>query len=165
MLLAKILQSSVFKIVIIGLATTIVILFIFALGLFVGYRKASFSLNWGENYHRNFGGPRNGLFGPFDGRDYIDAHGVFGQIIKIDSSTLVIKGQNNVERVILVNDGTTINKFQDTITSANLKTDDFIVVVGEPNNDGQIVAKLIRVLPPPRPGLPLRSIMPSQARI
>lgn len=151
----KLLQSRIFKIISAGLAGMIVILIIFAVGIFVGYNKASFSLHWGESYHRNFGGPRNGFFGNMAERDFIDAHGVFGQIIKIDGSTLIIKGQGNVEKVVLVTEQTTINKFNATVKLEDLKLDDYIVIIGEPNNDGQIIAQLIRIMPPPpTPGAP-----------
>lgn len=151
----KFFQSKSFKIiiwVIIGLA---VFCFIFNIGMFIGFRKASFSYKWGENYHRNFAGPRQGFlrdFGrDFGGQDFIESHGVIGQIIKIEDSELVIKGPNDVEKVVLVKDKTVINRFRETIKVSDLKVDDQIVVIGEPNEAGQIEAKLIRLLPPPPP--------------
>ena len=60
-----------------------------------------------------------------------------------------------MEKIILVSDATIIKRFQDTIKLADLKVDDYIVVIGEPNNAGQIEAKLIRLMPPePKNALP-----------
>ncbi len=147
--ISKILQSKKFKWLICGIAAFIVLLFVFKLGMVVGFRKADFSYKWGENYHRNFGGPRAGFFNNFSrdfmARDFIDAHGVFGQIIKIDGATLVIKGGGNVEKIVLVEENTIINRFRDAINISDLKVDDYITVVGEPNASGQIEAKLIRI--------------------
>jgi len=129
----------------------------FGLGVFVGYRKAAFSYRWGENYNLNFGGPRGGFFQNFQdlgGRDFINGHGVFGQIIKIDLSTgsgqaaaLVIKGQDDIERVVLVKSDTSIRGFGGDIKPGDLKTGEYVTVIGEPNNQGQIEAKFIRVMP------------------
>ena len=156
-------QSQKFKIIVGVFIIIIVLLFIFQLGMMVGFRKADFSFRWSENYHRNFGGPRGGIFGNFEGRDFIDAHGIFGQIIKIDGSELVIRSRDNVEKVLLIKDDTIIKRFQDTIKVTDLKVDDYITTIGEPNNSGQIEAKFIRIMPAlpenaPRGFLPQRGI-------
>lgn len=144
-------QSKRFKIIVWIIAGLAVLLLVFRLGVTVGYRRASFSYRWGENYHRNFGGPRGGFFGGFfsDKKDFIESHGTFGQIIKIDSNTIVVKGKDNVEKVVRVKDDTSITRFRDKVALSDLKIDDYVVVVGEPNDSGQIEAKLVRVMPPP----------------
>lgn len=124
----------------------IILLVVFGAGMFVGTKKANFSFRWAENYHRNFGGPRGGFFGPINGRDFIDAHGVFGQIIKIDGSTLIVSGRDNTEKIVLIKDDTTINGPQNNLKLADLKVNDYIVIIGNPNNAGQIEAKLIRLM-------------------
>ncbi len=147
----KIFHSRKLKIALWIIGAFIIILLVFQAGMVVGFKKANFSYKWGENYHQNFAGPRAGFFGDFMnrdfGRDFIDAHGIFGQIIKIDSLALVIKGANNTEKIILLKDDTTIRRFQETIKAGDLKIDDQIVVIGSPNDAGQIEAKLIRILP------------------
>lgn len=147
-------QGKIFKVIIILIVSLIVLLFVFKLGVLVGFKKASFSYLWGENYHRNFAGPRNGFFRDFEGREFIDSHGVFGQIIKIDGSNLIIKGRDNVEKIIIVKNNTTIMRFRDTIKLSELKVDDQVVVIGDPNDNGQIEAKLIRLVPPPLSAAP-----------
>lgn len=146
-------QSTLFKGLILGISIfailLIFLLLIFKLGMLVGFRKAGFSYKWGENYHRNFAGPRGGFFGDSFGKDFIEAYGTFGQIIKIDGSTLIVKGRENVEKIVLVKENTTIKHLRETIKLSDLKVDDYIVVIGEPNDKGQIEAKFIRVMPPP----------------
>lgn len=145
----KLFQSKMFKAILGGIGGIIIFLLILQLGMSIGFKKANFSYRWGENYHQNFGGPRGGFFGGLGGKDLIDAHGVTGQIIKIESSTLVIKGRDNVEKIVLVKDNTTIERLRETIKLSDLKVDDFIVTIGEPNDAGQIEAKFIRLMPPP----------------
>lgn len=144
----KFLQSKLFRGLILATGILIILLLGFQIGLMVGFRKASFSYHWEENYHRNFAGPRNGFSGDLMGKDFIEANGVFGTIIKISSSSLAIKGKNDIEKIILLKNDTVIKHFQDTINPSDLKIDELIVVIGSPNDAGQIEAKLIRVLPP-----------------
>ncbi len=145
----KFFQSKLFKIILLGIGGLAALLLAFKAGEFVGYKKANFSCRWGENYHKNFGGPRNGILGDFsDQDDFMGAHGTSGQIIKIDPAAIVIKSQNSVEKIIAVKNGTVIKRFMDTIKLSDLKTDDYIVVIGDPNDAGQIEAKFIRLMPP-----------------
>lgn len=145
----KFLQSKILKIALIFVAALIVFLLIFKLGVFVGYKKANYSYRWGEFYHRNFAGPRGGFFQEmkrgFGEKDFINGHGAFGQIIKIDDSTIVIKGESDVEKVIITTDKTKIQSRRETVKASDLKIDDRIVVIGSPNEQGQIEAKLIRL--------------------
>ena len=147
----KFFQSKTFKIILWCIAGFIILLGVFKIGTITGFKKANFSYQWGENYHRNFAGPGNGFFGDFDDKNFIDAHGVFGQVIKIDGSTLVIRGSNNVEKIVLVKDNIIIERFRNTIKPSDLKIDDYVIVIGEPNDAGQIEAKFIRLSPPPPP--------------
>lgn len=144
----KFLQSKTLKITIWLIGAIIVILIVFQTGLAVGFKKARFSYRWEENYHRNFAGPRNGFFEDFGGKEFIETNGVFGSIIKSSSSTLVIKGRNDTEKIILLKTDTIIKRFQETIKPDDLKVDESIVVIGSPNDAGQIEAKLIRIMPP-----------------
>jgi hypothetical protein len=148
-------QSQKFKIALGVLGALIVLLAVFRAGEFVGYRKARFSYRWGENYHRNFAGPRGGFFGDvrreFEDRDFIGAHGTFGSIISIDSSVtsgqtiFVVKGKDDVEKTILISDTTTIKSRRESLRINGLKVDDRVVIIGSPDEQGRIEAKLIRV--------------------
>ena len=143
--LNKFFQSKTFKTVLCVIGGLIVLLLVFGAGAFVGFKKASFSYQWGENYHRNFAGPRGGFLGDFEGKDFIEAHGIVGQIIKIDGSTLIVKGKDGVEKIVLVSDKTGINNRRETVKVSDLKVDDQVVIIGSPNEQGQIEAKLIRL--------------------
>jgi len=140
-------QSKKFMVAIAGLVGLAVIVGTFSLGVFVGYHKARFSYAWGENYHNNFGGPRGGLFQDFSGKEFMDAHGTYGQIVKVDVSILVVKGRDNVEKIVVVSADTSIMSLRNAIKISDLKVNDNIVVIGEPNDQGQIEAKFIRFLP------------------
>lgn len=147
----KIFQSKTFQYTLWGIGVLIVMFFIFKAGMIVGFKKADFSYKWGENYHRNFGGPRGGFLKNFSGKDLIDGHGTFGKIIKIEKSLLTIKGPNDIEKAVKISEKTIIKHFMDNIKPTDLKTDDLVVVIGKPNNTGQIEAELIRLMPPPPP--------------
>ncbi|MDD5547471.1 MAG: hypothetical protein PHN74_01020 [Candidatus Pacebacteria bacterium] len=148
----KIAQSKFFRGAIFGIGVFIVGLLIFQAGMFVGYHRAGFSYKLGDNYHRTFGEP-NQPFGnvppfmnvPFE--KLSNAHGVIGKIIKIDLPTMVVEGEDKVEKVILIKDDTIINQFRETVKPADLKIDSNITVIGSPNQDSQIEAKLIRIMP------------------
>jgi len=153
--LNKFLQSKLFKRIIIALAAAIIALLSFGVGVLVGYNKARFSYAWGENYDRNFGGPPHGIFGFLPGGDkFMNAHGTFGSILEVNlgSSTLSVKGQDNIEKTVFVSSTTTITENRGLIKLSDIKINDPIVVIGSPNNQGQIEARLIRVLSePPQP--------------
>jgi len=137
------------KWIIIGLVVFAIIILIFGAGMFVGGMKAKFSYRWAENYHKNFAGPSDGFlkdwraFPPPGG--FIEGHGTFGEVIKINDSDFVIKGQGDVEKLIIINQSTIIKRGMDTIKKEDLKIGDIVVVIGSPNGEGQIEAKLIRI--------------------
>lgn len=126
----------------IGLGAFLVVVIVFLFGMFVGEQKARFSYRWGENYHRFFGGPRFGVGAP---RGFFGGHGAFGEVIKKDSKTLVVRGPDNAEKAIILTDDTVVVKYRQKIKGQEIKIGDRIVVVGEPNKKGQIKARLIRV--------------------
>ncbi len=138
----KFFQSKMFSGFIFGLVAFIILLLIFKAGLIVGIKKADFSCRWSDNYQHNFGGPG------FGDRDFIEANGTFGQIIKLEANNLVVKGRNDVEKIIIIDENTVIKNLRQTLKPADLKIDDNLVIIGEPNELGQIKAKLIRLMPP-----------------
>ncbi|MFA5178406.1 MAG: hypothetical protein WC427_02500 [Candidatus Paceibacterota bacterium] len=144
------LQSKNFNIITWILLGIIILLLVFKLGMDVGFKKAEFSHRWGENYYRNFAGPAErfpkNMMGP---DDFMDAHGVFGQIIKIDNSALIIKDRNDMEKIVSINEKTIIRNFDKNITQEELKIDNHVVVIGEPDESGKIISRLIRILPLP----------------
>jgi hypothetical protein len=142
-------KSRTFKIIMVATFGLALLVGAFGLGAMTGYRTAMFSYAWGENYHRNFGGPRGGLIRDFNGADFIDAHGTFGEVVKLDGPAVIIRGRDGVEKVILTGNDASVRRLGDNVRESEIKIDDKIIVIGDPNNDGQIVAKFIRIVPPP----------------
>jgi hypothetical protein len=142
-------HRDLLKWIIIGIIIFVYSVCVFGAGVFVGGMKARFSYRWAENYHRNFGGPENGFMfdmrmSPLNG-EFIQGHGVFGEIIQIKDSDIVIKSQDNAEKVVIFNKDTAITVGRRTITKSDLKVGEQVVVIGSPNDKGQIEARLIRV--------------------
>jgi hypothetical protein len=77
----------------------------------------------------------------------MNPNGVFGSILKITNPDIVIKGPDEMEKIITTGKDTSIKNKMDTIKLSDLKVNDKIVVIGSPNDAGKIDAKLIRVLP------------------
>lgn len=154
----EIINSKKFKIALIIVGSVIMALVIFVAGINVGFHKAKFSCKWGENYERNFMGPRPGMMGPggpmemmgekfrdFEGKGMRNGHGVAGTIISISDNSIVIKDRDGKENNVTVDDKTTIKRGRDDIKTSDLKNDEEIVVIGRPGDSGVIEADLIRV--------------------
>ena len=132
------------------IAGFVIVVSAFGLGVFVGGLKAKFSYQWAENYEKNFAGPPKGFFNdfkrfPFPPPDFMEGHGIIGEIISVKDKSVAIKGKDGVEKVIVLNDDTVIRNKGAAVKKEDLKTGDYIVVIGAPNDEGQIEAKLIRI--------------------
>ena len=104
---------------------------------------------WGDNYYHNFAGPRPGILGELaPDHEFMEAHGTFGTVIKVDSADIIVSDQNGGEKLITVSTSTIMKDQQNSITLSDLKPNDSVVIIGEPDASGTISAKLIRVLPP-----------------
>jgi hypothetical protein len=126
----------------------IVVILIFSAGVTVGFHKATFGRDWGEHYNENFGmGHQGGPTGGMD--DFPNAHGAIGKILKIELPNIIVEDRDNTEKAILVGNDTQIQEGSNTLTSTDLKIGDFAVVIGTPDPQGVIEAKLIRILPNP----------------
>lgn len=146
----KIFESKTFQAVIWTLLVITLVVLVFAAGVAFGARKADFSYRWSENYHRNFAGPGAGFMDPMRGpndNEFIKGHGIFGRIISINDSSLTIKDNDQVEKIIVIKEGASIKRNRDSFSLSDLKINDMVVVIGEPNEQGQIEAALIRVMP------------------
>ncbi|MDE2188679.1 MAG: hypothetical protein KGJ35_03050 [Patescibacteria group bacterium] len=145
-----ILQSKKILAIASVLAILAFIVIIFELGVMVGYRKAAFEYNWGNNYYRVFGQKNSmiGMMGDLD--DLPAAHGVMGTIIRVQPPYAFIEGPNNEEKTIFIGSSTNVVKYHTSINPSNLSEGEYIVVVGSPNaSTSQIDANFVRVLPPP----------------
>lgn len=148
--LKKILESKGFKVAIYIIGIVFVVAFIFQAGVMVGFKKASFSKDWGRNYERNFG-PKGQM--PHFLRDNFgevpNAHGAIGKIIKMEFPEIVVLDKDQTEKIIVINDNTSILERNEKVSKDSLALDKYIVVIGSPNDQGQIEAKLIRIIPSP----------------
>ncbi len=145
----RFLRSRGLKITAYSLSGLIIALLIFQAGMFVGYHKAEFSSEWGESYFKAFGEETTEAIPGVTGQSYTDSYGVIGTVIKLNLPSLVIAGQDGVEKAVITNDDTTVREYRNDLATADLKVNDFVVIVGDPNNQGQIMARLIRVIPSP----------------
>lgn len=147
-------SSKKVRTIILGLSILIVALIIFRAGISVGYHKAAFSYRIGENYYYRAFAPNRGpmMGGGFiqsDRDDLTSGHGAIGKIIKMNLPNFVVSSPDNIEKNIFINNMTMFRKFRDIASSSDLKVDQSVIVIGVPNDNGQIEAKLIRLIPPP----------------
>lgn len=146
MSIIQIIKSKWFLTAIIALFACAALFVVFGIGEMVGYHKAQFSYAWSEQYSRNFGGPQRGMFGMPGETVFQNPHGVDGTIIKIEGQTLLVNGRDQREKSVVMDAQTQIESFRQGASSA-LQVGDHLVVIGDPNAQGQIVAKFIRILP------------------
>lgn len=147
----KINCESLLKSIAIVMVSLAIVVLIFGAGMLVGETKARFSYKWAESYHKNFAGPRGGFFGdwrkppplPAHG-DFIEGHGSFGEIIELNDNSFVMKGRGDIEKIIMTTPETIIKKGMETVKEGP-QVGDQAVVIGVPNELGQIEAKLIRI--------------------
>jgi len=146
----KIYESKLGRNIVIGIGVVIVILGILEVGMSVGEHRARFAGEFGNNFERNFLGPRDGMMrGMFFEERMPGGHGAAGEIVSINLPQIVVSGPDNLEKIIVVGTSTAVHEFQQNLQSTDLKVGDFIVVLGSPNSQGQIEAKLVRIMPSP----------------
>lgn len=91
-----------------------------------------------------------GLGGP---DQLISGHGAVGRVLSAALPTLIVSDRDGTEKSIVVTNDTIIRSARSDIASTTIKNDDFIVVIGNPESDGRITAKLIRVMPAGMPNM------------
>jgi len=132
-----------------ALGILLVALIVFWAGTAVGYRQAEFSYRWGSHYQDAFAGPG----GPFAFRadpDALDAaHGASGTVIGINPPVIAVKRGSEAEKVVVIGPATAIRRLRSQATTTDIHVGDMVIAIGEPDQDGRIVATLIRILPPP----------------
>jgi len=152
----ELLNSKKFKIAAGIVGALILALVIFGAGVSVGIHKARFSYRFGENYERNFMGPRPigpmgrpmEIFRDMKGEGFRNSHGVIGEIVSISENNLVIKDPRGEENTVSIHDNTIIKNRRDDIKITDLKKGEKIAVLGKPDDNGIISADLIRVFEP-----------------
>jgi hypothetical protein len=127
-------------------------LIIFKMGMFVGYHKALFSYRSDAGFGRGMemNGDKYGLPKPgFMNEEFSTSHGAVGRIVSVSLPSFVVAGPDNSEKTVTVGDRTMIRRMKDTVSASDIRTDDFAVVLGEPNEAGKIDAKFVRLMPLP----------------
>lgn len=128
----------------------LLIVIFFQLGMFIGFKKASFSYRTGESYFREMNGERNNPMMGMMREDFPNIHGAVGKIIKISLGSIIVLDKDQKEKVVTVSTSTLIKRFNEDIKLGDLKVDDFIAVIGSPDDNTSVSAKLIRVMPDPK---------------
>jgi hypothetical protein len=108
----RILQSRLFRGIIVGFGVGATALIVFAGGMAVGSRKTLFACKWDENYAHNFGdhaGLLPAVPPPFQGHN-VGVHGVLGNVISVMDDSIVVQGKDGIERDIIIPDGTNVRR-------------------------------------------------------
>lgn len=144
-----------------SIAGFVVALLIFQAGMYVGYNKATDAYLWGELYSRGNENPAGGRLGsstPLGSLgmgDISDTEGELGVIVKTTPpKSIIVEEQNGVEKTVLIASTTAIRQFKETLAPGDLTVGNNVIIFGPPNDQGQVEAELIRVLPLPPAGTP-----------
>lgn len=142
-------RSNKLKFSVYVLAVILVVLVIFQAGMFVGFKKAGFSFRMGEQYFRQMNGRPDDRFMGMNRGDFGNSHGAVGKIISIKLPSIVVADKDGVEKTITISTSTDIKKFRDSIKAEDLKINDFVTIIGSPNDKAEVEARLIRIMPDP----------------
>ncbi len=149
------LHSRSFIIILWGIAIVLLLLVTFKAGELIESQRADFAYQWGQNYYHNFFGRPSGV--DLDGNRFMTSYGAFGPIISIAAPDFVIQDQNNnVEKNILTSTNTIIREMNGNISFGDLGVSERVIVIGQPNNSGEIEARLVRVVPVPTTSLQIQ---------
>ncbi|MHB8651829.1 MAG: hypothetical protein ACYC8S_01705 [Minisyncoccota bacterium] len=142
----KFVESKSFRRALWIFAVLAAVCIIFEAGVIVGYHKAGFSYEWGDNYYQIFGGnPFSldsdiGLDGPTVPR------GVTGKVLSVTPTSMIVSGQDGTEKLVMITDDTLIRYQRDDVLQNTLMPGDRVVVIGQPTANGKIDAQLIRII-------------------
>ena len=141
------LRTSRFKKTVYILGALIVLSLAFHAGMAVGFHRAEFGHRFDQSYMNAYG--RHPEMGKGRERDEpFETHGAIGKVLSVSLPTIVVEDKN-IEKVVRISSSTIVRHFRDHIDITTIKPNDFIIVIGEPNNNSEVVAKFIRMLPPP----------------
>lgn len=145
---AEFLKSPKFKSVVYLLAILLAAVVIFEAGVAVGYHRAAFSYHWNAGFMGDDRDPR-AFFAVFQhGPDEPNPHGTIGQVVSVHLPELLVKGPNTPEQLVIVGPGTQVRRFRSDGTSTDIAAGQQVIVVGDPDDKGQIQASFVRILPP-----------------
>ncbi|MDE1924631.1 MAG: hypothetical protein KGH79_00400 [Patescibacteria group bacterium] len=139
-----------------GIGALVTLLLVFRAGVVVGFHEALSSHGLGRRP------PQSEPFGLSLFGGTIPGHGAVGSIATVTLPTLIIQTRDGMMEKIGITSATAINDENgQPLAPSELKAGDMVIIIGEPgntgdmNSEGEIDARLIRVLPPPPAGLEL----------
>ncbi len=146
----KLVSSTSFKVILMAIVSLAIASLVFQAGVFVGFHKASFLFKSGDNFYRTFG-ERGGMMmnGGMFRDEFSGGHGAVGKIVKIELPKLIVLGSDNIEKVVTTDSKTEVREGRKNSSINKLSLDQYITVLGTPNDKGEITAKLIRVMSGP----------------
>jgi len=119
-----------------------VLLFVFQAGMIVGFERANFSGHLGDNYSMVFDDNNPGQMMTKDPLGY----GTIGVVLSVSGDNVSVATSDNLEKVVKITSDTLIRRAHNEATTTDLKAGDSIVVVGSPDAQGEIDARLIRIV-------------------
>ncbi len=144
--MSEFIKSRLVRTILIALGSLVILSGVFALGARMGQRQERHFTRWSEGYDRMFGRPGPGGLPP--GRPMFPMeHAIFGKVISMSTSTMVVQGKEGIEQSVTMASSTEIRAGRETIAIKDIKPDAEVAIFGAPNEQGQIEARLIRVMP------------------
>ncbi len=130
------------------LGIILAVLLFFSGGMAVGFVKGQFSDRRDGHYMDVMGGRQSPLssFSDTDVRAP-SPHGMVGQVISVNKSQLIVKGQNDTEYVVIMNPQTVVRQFRSQGTTTNIAVGSWITAIGSPDESGRLVASFLRIIP------------------
>jgi hypothetical protein len=141
------LDSKQLKKILAGLLGVALALCIFQAGIFVGYHKASFSYRMGDNFHEAYGNDHGRPGMGIPPRDFVGGNEALGKVISVNLPTITIADLSGTEKIITVDQTTSVRRMRDTVTAATIAVGDRTVIFGTTGTDGTIKATLVRIIP------------------
>ncbi len=125
------------------------LLLVFRVGEVIGVNRANFDAAWEQNYSRFFGAPHpDGFLEEFNELPPpVPAFGNTGTVLSVAGGRLVIQDNHLNEKTVTISSSTTIRFGSGTITASQIPDGAQIVIIGAPNQQGEIVARFIRIFP------------------
>jgi hypothetical protein len=106
-------------------------------------------IGWTNNYERNFFGNQQM---PLQNQmmrdlppDSFRTHAILGKILTAEASKISVQSDDGVEQSIQITNTTAIRHNNDNAKVNDLKNGQRVAIFGQPNNQGQIAATLIRI--------------------
>ena len=143
--------DRLFKGLLLGSGSILLLLMVFWLGMMVGEHKAQFTLKWGEKYEDHFGGMKEGkgsgrgLLPKPSEKPGIGGHGVAGEILEVGEDSMIVLGANNLEQVVLIDNDTRVIIGRSFVGLDKVQVGTHAVVIGSPTKDAEIDARMIKI--------------------